>query len=169
MKRDFLEDGRVRILDEDIFEMMFNQNSWDAVVLPDTEEVREFKAQVEKFYYPTPVWIRGAYIEHKSRTETWLVDPQVFDFDIEVFLLEKCKDSKQIERVKMELELYKIKGLMPILQLFHHIVQELLHKKVLWGVGRGSSTHSYCLFLLGVHHIDSLRYDLDPTEFLKPR
>jgi DNA polymerase III alpha subunit len=38
---------------------------------------------------------------------------------------------------------------------------------MIWGVGRGSSVASYVLYLLGVHRIDSMFYDLDPSEFLR--
>jgi len=38
---------------------------------------------------------------------------------------------------------------------------------IVWGVGRGSSVASYCLYLLGVHKINSLKFDLDIKEFLK--
>jgi DNA polymerase III alpha subunit len=38
---------------------------------------------------------------------------------------------------------------------------------VVWGVGRGSSVASYVLFLIGIHKIDSLYYDLPIDEFLK--
>jgi len=39
--------------------------------------------------------------------------------------------------------------------------------KLVWGVGRGSSVASYVLYLLGVHKINSLKYNLDIKEFLK--
>jgi DNA polymerase III alpha subunit len=38
---------------------------------------------------------------------------------------------------------------------------------VIWGVGRGSSVSSYVLYLLGVHRINSMYYDLDVGEFLR--
>jgi len=38
---------------------------------------------------------------------------------------------------------------------------------IVWGLGRGSSTASYVLYLLGVHKINSLYYDLSIEEFLK--
>jgi DNA polymerase III alpha subunit len=40
-------------------------------------------------------------------------------------------------------------------------------KGVVWGVGRGSSVASYVLYLIGIHKIDSLYYDLDIAEFLR--
>jgi DNA polymerase III alpha subunit len=39
--------------------------------------------------------------------------------------------------------------------------------KVVWGVGRGSSVASYCLYLIGLHKIDSIKYNLDIQEFFK--
>jgi len=48
-----------------------------------------------------------------------------------------------------------------------YLVDTLRKNNVIWGVGRGSSVASYVLFLLGVHKIDSLYYNLDIEEFLK--
>ena len=38
---------------------------------------------------------------------------------------------------------------------------------IVWGVGRGSSVASYVLFLIGIHKVNSLKYNLDIKEFLK--
>ena len=38
---------------------------------------------------------------------------------------------------------------------------------IVWGVGRGSSVSSYVLFLMGVHKVDSMKYNLDIKDFLK--
>jgi DNA polymerase III alpha subunit len=38
---------------------------------------------------------------------------------------------------------------------------------IVWGVGRGSSVASYVLYLLGIHKIDSIKYNLSPDEFFK--
>jgi len=43
----------------------------------------------------------------------------------------------------------------------------LRKNNIVWGVGRGSSVASYVLFLLGVHKIDSMYYELSVDEFLK--
>jgi DNA polymerase III alpha subunit len=39
--------------------------------------------------------------------------------------------------------------------------------RMIWGVGRGSSVASNVLYLLGVHRIDSMFYELDSREFLR--
>jgi len=46
-------------------------------------------------------------------------------------------------------------------------VDTLKTNSIVWGVGRGSSVASYVLFLLGVHKIDSVKYNLDWREFLR--
>jgi DNA polymerase III alpha subunit len=38
---------------------------------------------------------------------------------------------------------------------------------ILWGVGRGSSVASYVLYLIGIHKIDSIKYELSIDEFIK--
>jgi DNA polymerase III alpha subunit len=38
---------------------------------------------------------------------------------------------------------------------------------IVWGVGRGSSIASFVLYLIGIHRINSLYYDLSINEFLK--
>jgi len=70
-------------------------------------------------------------------------------------------------RVEMELAEYKARNLFPVLQLMIYIVNTMRKNKIVWGVGRGSSVASYVLYLLGVHKIDSIKYNLDIREFLK--
>jgi DNA polymerase III alpha subunit len=38
---------------------------------------------------------------------------------------------------------------------------------IVWGVGRGSSVASFVLFLIGIHRINSLYYQISVDEFLK--
>jgi DNA polymerase III alpha subunit len=48
-----------------------------------------------------------------------------------------------------------------------YIVDTLRANNVVWGVGRGSSVASYVLHLIGVHKIDSVKYDIPIEEFFK--
>jgi len=67
----------------------------------------------------------------------------------------------------MELALYKARNLYSILQLMIYIVDMMRKNSLVWGVGRGSSVASYVLFLIGIHKIDSIKYNLIIEEFLK--
>jgi DNA polymerase III alpha subunit len=57
--------------------------------------------------------------------------------------------------------------LFDLLRYLVYLVDVMKQNQVIWGVGRGSSVASYVLYLLGVHRIDSMFYDLDVTEFLR--
>jgi DNA polymerase III alpha subunit len=57
--------------------------------------------------------------------------------------------------------------MIPVLKTMKYVVDTLRANGVVWGVGRGSSVASYCLFLLGVHKIDSIKYKLSIGEFFK--
>ncbi len=76
-------------------------------------------------------------------------------------------DAKRNARVEQELELFRTRNLLPVLQLLIYIIDTMRKHNLVWGVGRGSSVASYCLYLIGVHKIDSVTYDLDIREFLK--
>ena len=63
--------------------------------------------------------------------------------------------------------MFEERQLLPLLQLMIYLIYHFTQNKVVWGVGRGSSVSSYVLFLIGVHKIDSLAYNLDIRDFLK--
>ena len=48
-----------------------------------------------------------------------------------------------------------------------YFVELMRENNVVMGVGRGSSVASYVLYLLGVHKIDSIKYNLDYREFFR--
>jgi DNA polymerase III alpha subunit len=73
----------------------------------------------------------------------------------------------EVARVTAELKLFKNRGMYPVLRLLIYLVDFMRAHNVVWGVGRGSSVASFCLYLIGIHRINSLKYDLDINEFLK--
>jgi DNA polymerase III alpha subunit len=91
------------------------------------------------------------------------------NLDVETMLLDQAQELgiKETLRVVQELEMFKARNLIPVLQLMIYIVDTMRKNNVFWGVGRGSSVASYCLYLLGVHKVDSMKYELPISEFLK--
>lgn len=79
----------------------------------------------------------------------------------------KCTNETQIKRVTEELELFVQHNMIDLLYYLKFLVDTMREHNILWGVGRGSSVASYILYLIGVHKIDSLKYNLDIKEFLK--
>ena len=77
------------------------------------------------------------------------------------------KNEISQSRLKNELDKFKELGYMDLLKFLHFLVTFMRENSIVWGVGRGSSVASYVLFLLGVHKIDSIQYQLDWKEFLR--
>lgn len=97
----------------------------------------------------------------------WFMPEEYKQFDIENYVLGLCKTSEETERVNYELNLFKSHAMMDVLQFLKYMVDTLRKNNIVWGVGRGSSVASYVLYLLGVHKVDSIKYNLDPTEFMR--
>jgi DNA polymerase III alpha subunit len=97
----------------------------------------------------------------------WFMPPEYKDFDVENFCIDRCTTPEQINRVKEEMAEYESRGMIPLLQWAKHFVDTCNENGIVWGVGRGSSVASFVLFLLGVHQIDSVKYNLDWQEFLR--
>ena len=105
--------------------------------------------------------------EHYKRQTTWFIPKKYSDMDVKKHILNMCDDASEIKRVNLELTLFEDRNLLSVLKLMIYLVDYWRENNIVWGVGRGSSVASYCLFLIGVHKINSLKYDLDINEFLK--
>lgn len=75
--------------------------------------------------------------------------------------------EQRLKRIGYEYKLFKNKGLLNILRVMIYIVETFEQQNIVWGVGRGSSVSSYILYLIGIHDIDSYKYQLDIHDFLK--
>ena len=88
------------------------------------------------------------------------------ELDINGWKEDDTEVNKRAVRVAKELSLFKTHGLFDILRVLIYVINTLDHNSVVWGVGRGSSVSSYVFYLIGVHDVDSVRYELDIEDFL---
>jgi DNA polymerase III alpha subunit len=103
----------------------------------------------------------------QRQQQQWFMPEQYQQLDIAEYTLGLCTTPEQLQRVGEELLLYQDRGLFDLLRYLKYLVDTMRDNNVIWGVGRGSSVASYVLYLLEVHRIDSMFYDLDPREFLR--
>ena len=97
----------------------------------------------------------------------WHMPEKYYQINVLEWLLEKCQNDEEKARVKLEYKLFEQKKFIKVLQFLIYFVDTLRANNLVWGVGRGSSVASFCLFLIGVHKINPLLYNLDITEFLR--
>ena len=98
---------------------------------------------------------------------SWSMPQEYKDMDIAKYVLDLCRTDQELQRVGEELLLYQERNLFDLLRYLKYMIDTLRKNNIVWGVGRVSSVASYVLFLLGVHKIDSLYYNLSVDEFLK--
>ena len=133
----------------------------------------EYNASVAKMFAPmqllkqyTPV--TGSLTEFDlSQQKNWHMPDSYKELDIAEYILSLCKEEFELQRVAEELLLYQERELFDMLRYLKYLVDTMRSNKVVWGVGRGSSTASYVLYLIGIHKINSLFYELSINEFLK--
>jgi len=97
----------------------------------------------------------------------WHMPEEYLSMDIAKWVLDQCKDEIELQRAGEELLLFQDRGMFTLLKYLKYLVDTMRTHNIVWGVGRGSSVASFILFLIGIHRINSLHYDLSIDEFLK--
>ena len=112
----------------------------------------------EHLHYPIP--------QTKSDSKNWIIPKSYQDMDIEGFLVDNCP-KENYERLIQEIQLFQRHNMIPVLKTMKYIVDTLRANNIVWGVGRGSSVASYALHIIGVHKINSIKYNIPIEEFFK--
>ena len=97
----------------------------------------------------------------------WHMPEKYFKLNVLNWLIDKCQTEEEKARVQSEYNLFVEKKFVKVLQFLIYFVDVLRENNIVWGVGRGSSVSSFCLFLIGVHKINPMLYNLDYKEFLR--
>jgi len=97
----------------------------------------------------------------------WHLPDEYINMDIAKYVLDKCTSEAELQRAGEELLLFQERDMFILLKYLKYLVDTMRKNNIVWGVGRGSSVASFVLFLLEIHRINSLYYDLSIDEFLK--
>ncbi|CAB4129313.1 Bacterial DNA polymerase III, alpha subunit [uncultured Caudovirales phage] len=132
---------------------------------------------VQKLHVDYPLLKRYLPLDYKEevplelfdnlKQSNWFMPTEYLELDIAQHILNLCNTEAELQRVGEELLLYQERDLFNLLRYLKYFVDTMRANNIVWGLGRGSSTASYILYLLGVHKINSLYYDLPIEEFLK--
>jgi DNA polymerase III alpha subunit len=154
---DILLSGQSNILDEILTDpndpeiLQYNQS---AVAVGDKELTLYQSFDIDKISFDS------------NLQQNWLMPDEYKNLDIEEFLVNECP-KENYQRLIEELQEYRQRNMLDLLRWLKYFVDTCRKEGIVWGVGRGSSVASYVLYLIGVHKIDSLKYNLDWQEFLR--
>lgn len=142
--------------------------------------VTDFNKEIRQYNEMNPEHKLEKKAEVKPYDLAWNIPVEFTTMDVSRFILTKLLEEldtsdkftqddidERIARVQHELKLYKQYNMTDILKAVVYIVEEFKKNNVVWGTGRGSSCCSYCLYLIGLHDVDSIKYDLDLNEFFR--
>ena len=126
------------------------------------------KLQIDLPKLPEQILRNQTVVEvDKQNYNAWHMPESYENIDVKTYLLEKCNTEEERDRVLIEYKLFEQKGFTKVLKFLIYFVDVLRSNNIVWGVGRGSSVSSFCLFLIGIHKINPLFYNLDYREFLR--
>jgi DNA polymerase III alpha subunit len=166
--------GQAYTTDNELVDMLY-QNPELALDLFYVEDPDRYNLAVDttyaefprlRSYSPHPAGYNVELFD-QAKQSVWHMPTEYQTLDIAEYVLGLCQTEPELQRVGQELLLYQERDLFNLLRYLKYFVDTMRANGVVWGLGRGSSTASYVLYLLGVHRINSLYYDLPIEEFLK--
>jgi DNA polymerase III alpha subunit len=159
MKTDDL--GNLRFTNKDLVDMIYSGHvdKCHVVLCDPSDDIEKFNAAMREQYLPEltkyiPLDVDQKTFDGALQSE-WFMPDEYKELDVVRFLNNR------------ELQAFTERGMIPLLRYMCYLVDFMRDNNIVWGVGRGSSVASYVLYLIGVHRIDSIQYDLDWTEFLR--
>lgn len=162
--------GRVIVSEKEAFESIYSGNLHYHKLFLEENKVIQFNKAINqnKDHLPILSVLKEEDIAlfDESNQCDWFM-PKNYCTNLITDLYELCQTEEQKTRVDNELTLFIQHGMFDLLFYLKYLVDTMRQHNIVWGVGRGSSVASYVLYLIGIHKIDSLKYDLNINEFLK--
>ena len=166
--------GQAYANEQDLCDLLYKNPDLDITKIQTTDWMK-FNRSVSELHAERP--LLQAYLHYKEdftldefdrrNQRHWHMPDEYSKMDIAQWVLDQCKTQEELQRVGKELLLFQERELFPLLKQLKYIVDTWRKNNIVWGVGRGSSVASYVLYLIGVHRINSMYYDLDIEEFLR--
>jgi len=154
--------GNMYVEEDDIIELMLSNKQ--AKILPrNVQSFKVFESTCKTYGIKNPF-----ELDSPTNDISWNMPVEYQMLDINKHIESNYTLNKeQSARVQLELNEFEQRNLTDLLRFLVYFVDTLRSNNIVYGVGRGSSIASYVLYLLKVHRIDSLKYNLDIKEFLK--
>lgn len=166
------EFGTVYVSESQLCELLYQNPKLNIGTVP-VSDPEKYNSSNRKTYaglcvlnkYKPPEETRSIF--DLNNQKQWFLPPKYQDFDIKQWLLNQCSTQQQIDRVVLEISLFEKTNLLNLVIYLKYLVDTMNENNIVWGVGRGSSTASYVLYLLGLHLVDPIQYDIPIEEFFK--
>lgn len=130
-------------------------------------EILQLQTALNIEFQKSTVDIDQTQFDYRNQNH-WIMPQHYKDLDIEQWIYDQGAPwDPDHARIKMELAEFHNRNMIDLLRWLKYFVDTCKANHIVWGVGRGSSVASYVLFLIGVHRINSIKYNLEFSEFMR--
>lgn len=155
----------------DVFDVLYtgHHTALSDIVVDDNYELSQL-AKIAELNFATidPTLYDLSIEEFDSKAQDlWFMPEEYYSFNVHDYCISKCSSPVEETRVLDELTEFEKRNMIRVLQWLKFFIDTCLQENIVWGVGRGSSVSSFVLYLLNVHKIDSIKYNLDWRDFLR--
>jgi DNA polymerase III alpha subunit len=160
--RFILESGKFVLSDDAYCLKILNGEAVENVLVSDSDDARKYQM------------ITNERIVLLDSDDEFDLDHQSLDDGALDLINERIYNSPRLQgteqeelRIQNEMDYFHRSETLILLKKLIELVDRFKSDGVVWGVGRGSSCASYVLYLLEIHDIDPLKYDIPFTEMSK--
>ena len=183
MKTDEL--GIPRFSNKDLVDLIYtgNADKCHVVLCDESTDVDKFNEVMEqqgfdKLTKYIPLDVDKETFDNACQSE-WFMPDKYKNLDINTHILTRLMEhlqkddvdevtkSKEWNRAFEEIQEFERRDMKNLLRYMVYLVDFMRENNIVWGVGRGSSVASYVLYLIGIHRVNSIQFDLDWREFLR--
>jgi DNA polymerase III alpha subunit len=165
--------GIPRFSNKDLVDMIYSGHidKCHVVLCDPNDDIDKFNQNAKEFGLPElqkyiPLDVDQKTFDGVCQSE-WFMPDEYKNMDISQYLQDKCKTQEELVRYFEEYAEFNKRGMLPLLRYMVYLVDFMRENNIVWGVGRGSSVSSYVLYIIGVHRVNSIQFDLDWREFLR--
>lgn len=175
------EYGQVTFDTNEIINKLYTQE-WQTVTgfVESLDEIAKWNQNCQQFELvpvesqQTPQQDPQSY--HSELSYQWKMPIEFLKFDPMVFFSQELVNRSLNQQEYLDYLVGEIKtwdnimtheSAVNLWKFLHYLIKTCEIKDIVTGVGRGSSVSSLVLYLLGVHHVDPVKYKLDYKEFLR--
>lgn len=162
------EKGNIVYFDDALIELLYKGIKPEVALYPkDDEEVKLFNEFAYENFDDDKYMFPNKLKTIEERKHDWFYPKSYDEIVLEDYFLTLCNSDEEKDRVKLELKMFLERDMEKFLRFCIYFSDEIKKNNWVVGVGRGSSVASFCLYLLKIHLVNPLKYNLDIKEFLK--
>jgi DNA polymerase III alpha subunit len=168
--------GSVKYSVKETLDEMYSGNAVDQFVVDDEKENKLHSAynrhfEIQDLQKPPTLDVSPEDF-HDILSNSWLMPQKYKDMDLNAYLAQQLVNHNMATdpytiRLVEELDEYAKRGMQDILKFLVYLMNICRDNSIVTGIGRGSSVSSLVLYLIGVHYIDPVKYNLSYKEFLR--